>query len=487
MENKFYKRFFFITVILIFVVGVFVYVNFREIVAAVVVTILLLFISTAYLYYTEQLRFLLSFRWKKIEKWLLNTLFGAIILSWLGTFSYNLLVSDSNNDARIRQNMILSEVKKTNRVVKINQDDILSEIDSLHGGIEIFIKNLPQEIEKRIESKVAFNNKKIEELVLENLQLKKKIKELSIANLNKALQSKIELLVSEYRYEEAQNLIDIFLQEEVYIEDSNLAKLYYQKALIFYAQYDYDNSKRQIEKAIELDNQNVSIVIQYAKVLGQISARLNSEYIDESLNTIELESNNVSNLDNVAVAYANKMNIVYRGIQNPVTIYYTGVSDDNVTAIGNGLKKVSGNSYMLSPGLGKDVTINISGILSDGSRVSDSKNFRILEVPRPTGTIRGESGVIRITRSNLETSPVGVKLGDFLFDLNLKVKSFKLKIPGQPAIHINGFKFNSEAKKLLSKAKKGEIIQIFDIRASITGKSSYSLRKVSPITVELID
>lgn len=487
MKTNFYKRFFIITIILILVIGVFVYVNYQEFIAAVVITILLLLVSTAYLYYTNQLRFLLNFKWQKIEKWLLNTVLGVITLSWMGTFTYNYLISKDDNKVINNQNLIFSEVKKINEELKVGQQDILVEIDSTYGGIEEFIKTLPEEIEARIESKATLEKRKIEELVLENWQLRDKIEKLSIANINKALQDKVEKHVLEYRYKEAQNLIDLFLEEEVYIENSDLAKLYYQKSLIHYAQFDFENSKKDIKRALSLEKSSLEMFVHYENILDQIANQID--------NNNSTSSNSISNKyptssNNKLIISADKMDIVYRGVKNPLSISFTGIPNNKVTAFANGLKKISGSSYILEPSKGRTMTIEAIGVLPNGKKVSDSKTFRIKDIPRPTGTIRGEDGgggPLRMERQGLEISSINAELLDFDFDLTLNVTGFSLKVSGEPTVKVRGKKLNSQAKGILRRAKRGGMVQIFDITANIDSNSGYRLKKITPIVVELTD
>jgi hypothetical protein len=52
------------------------------------------------------------------------------------------------------------------------------------------------------------------------------------------------------------------------------------------------------------------------------------------------------------------------------------------------------------------------------------------------------------------------------------------------AIIVNGTKFTAPAKKALSKARRGDIITIYDIKAVIKN-NSYKLKKVIPVSIEL--
>ncbi|MCX2679987.1 gliding motility protein GldM [Galbibacter sp. EGI 63066] len=188
---------------------------------------------------------------------------------------------------------------------------------------------------------------------------------------------------------------------------------------------------------------------------------------------------------NAAVISADKMNVVYRGVSNPMTISIPGIPDNKVSASASGLKRVSGSRYAMMPGTGRTVVIRASGTLPDGQGVSSSSEFRIKDIPRPSGTVRGEYGEIKMPRNNLEISTVGAMLEDFDFDLNLAVSGFKFKVPGQPTVQVRGNRLDARAKSALKRAGRGEAAQIFDIQAYITNNRTYKLKKVSPVVVEL--
>jgi gliding motility-associated protein GldM len=190
---------------------------------------------------------------------------------------------------------------------------------------------------------------------------------------------------------------------------------------------------------------------------------------------------------NAATISADKMNVVYRGVKNPMTISFAGIADNNVKATAQGLNKVSGiGKYVMDVTTvkGREVTINVTGKLPDGKPVTDNATFRIKDLPKPTGTVRGEDGNVKIQRQNLEISTIGAKFDDFDFDLPLNVTGFKFKVFGQPTINVRGNKLDSRAKAALRKAKRGSDVQIFDIEAKAQGVSIL-LKKVSPVIIEL--
>ncbi len=188
---------------------------------------------------------------------------------------------------------------------------------------------------------------------------------------------------------------------------------------------------------------------------------------------------------NAALIAADKMNVVYRGVANPMSISIPGIPNNKVSASAPGLKKVSGSKYVMNPGKGRTVKIMASGTLPDGQRISTPATFRIKDIPRPSGSIRGESGSAKMPRKNLEIATVGALLEDFDFDLNLKVGGFKFKVPGQPTVSVRGSRLDARAKSALKRAKRGDAVQIFDINAYITNNKGYKLKKVSPVVVEI--
>ena len=192
---------------------------------------------------------------------------------------------------------------------------------------------------------------------------------------------------------------------------------------------------------------------------------------------------------NAATIAADKMNVVYRGVSNPMTITFAGIDSKNITANAPGLSGAGGSKYNMTPGSGREVTISVSGKLPNGGgTVSDKATFRIKDIPRPTGTIRGEDGeggCVRMQRAGLEKSSIGAALQDFDFDLKLNVTGFSFKVNGQPTIKVSGRKLNSQASGALRRAKRGETVQIFDINANLAGNSGYKLKKISPICIEL--
>lgn len=187
---------------------------------------------------------------------------------------------------------------------------------------------------------------------------------------------------------------------------------------------------------------------------------------------------------NEAVISADKMNVVYKGLPNPLTISIPGIPGNKVSASAPGLKRVKGNNYVMRPTGSGEVTIRVSGKLPDGKPVSSSKKFRIKDIPAAQGMVRGQFGVVRMPKASAGNITVGAGLPDFLFDLKLNVSGFKVKVPGQVTATVSGTRMSGKAKQLIAKARRGDQITIFDIKATVSG-SSYRIKKVSPVLIEI--
>ncbi|MDD5150056.1 MAG: gliding motility protein GldM [Flavobacterium sp.] len=187
-----------------------------------------------------------------------------------------------------------------------------------------------------------------------------------------------------------------------------------------------------------------------------------------------------------ATISADKMNVVYRGVVNPMTISFAGLSPDMVSASAPGLTRIgNSSSYTMRPGTGTEVKINVVGKLPDGKTVPDTKVFRIKGIPSPTGTIRGETGIVKGPKSNLEIATIGAKLEDFDFEVGLDVVGFNLKVTGFPTVVVPGNKLNAACKSVLSKVGRGDQVTISEIKTKLVGAGSYLLPRTAIVIYEI--
>ncbi|WP_273568114.1 gliding motility protein GldM [Maribacter halichondriae] len=260
-----------------------------------------------------------------------------------------------------------------------------------------------------------------------------------------------------------------------------------------------DNSSTPVRAELTLDGRKLSEGSDYKLESGGVKLLIGSGnagdhevagtiYFKQDGEEIPVEVKNsfaTISKPNAALIAADKMNVVYRGVANPMSISIPGIPNNKVRASAPGLKQSSGSKYVMNPGTGRTVTITASGTLPDGQTVSSKSEFRIKDIPRPAGSVSKQTGSAKLPRSNMEIATIGAMLEDFDFDLNLAVSGFKFKVPGQPTVSVSGNKLNANAKSALKRASRGDAVQIFDIEAYITNNKSYKLKKVSPVVVEI--
>lgn len=184
-----------------------------------------------------------------------------------------------------------------------------------------------------------------------------------------------------------------------------------------------------------------------------------------------------------AVVSADKMNVVYRGLDNPISVSLPGVGDNNISVSATG-GILSGNNgkYSIKPGGSNLAVINVSAKLSSGKTVNSKATFRVKDIPPAMGSVREQFGIVTMPKSGLSNAPIGAGLPDFEFDLKIAVQGFKIKVPGQLTIIVRGSSLDANAKKALGKAKRGDIINIYDIQATANG---VPIKKVLPVSIEL--
>ncbi len=190
---------------------------------------------------------------------------------------------------------------------------------------------------------------------------------------------------------------------------------------------------------------------------------------------------------NSANISADKMNVVYRGLPNPMTISFSGIPDNAVTASAPGLSPAGGKGkYNLNPGAGTEVTVVATGKMADGKTVSDKKLFRIKGIPAPQAAIGGTIGTQKGAKTRLQSSQVTAVLPDFLYDLKFQVTQFVFKVPGQASIVVNGDRVNAQCIAALARASKGDQITISDVKTKIVGEGSgIQTKTAAPAIYEL--
>ena len=186
---------------------------------------------------------------------------------------------------------------------------------------------------------------------------------------------------------------------------------------------------------------------------------------------------------NQAIISVDKMNVVYRGVPNPISISVPGIASNKVNASAPGMTKVGDGKFMLNAGSGSEVKITVNATMPDGKAMSSAQVFRIKGLPAPTGKVGGNTAN-KGPKSNLEVCSVTAIMEDFDFPVSVNVTQFNIKVPGQPTIVVSGSKMDGRARAAIAKASKGDVVVISEIKASFSGIDQLA-KRVSACTYEI--
>ena len=187
-----------------------------------------------------------------------------------------------------------------------------------------------------------------------------------------------------------------------------------------------------------------------------------------------------------SVVALDKMNVVYRGIPNPISIAVNNAKSYVIS--GKGVLKKDDGKYVIYPGSGNETKVFVEIENFDGSKVIEEHVFRIKGLPAPIGTLNGQystNGILFFSLKELEEAEVSFKFIDFLFPIDLNVTHFSIKVSNYPIVNIDGNKITSDVFNLLKKARKNDLIVISHIRAKyMEGDGCH--RSIGPIIFQII-
>ncbi len=182
---------------------------------------------------------------------------------------------------------------------------------------------------------------------------------------------------------------------------------------------------------------------------------------------------------------ADKMNVMYRGLENPVTGSILGADNSklSLSAAGAVVKNTGKGKWDVIPSTGNIVRLTLSGTDPTGKTVSQVFEYRIKGIPRPQGQVRGKS-VNYMPAASIPNQIVAAALPDFDFPVSFTVNSFILKLPGRAGSMVQGNSLSS-AEGMLRTLRPGDVVQIYDIQATATGLGNQRLKEISPVIINV--
>lgn len=167
-----------------------------------------------------------------------------------------------------------------------------------------------------------------------------------------------------------------------------------------------------------------------------------------------------------------KMNVFYRGVENPVSISVAGYSASNIQpSMTNGTLGRDRDGYVVKPGSGPTAMVSVTVTNADGSKKSmPGVEFRVKNVPNPSPYFAGKGVNDNSVRRNELVAAQGVlaKMENFEFDLRFDIVGYTVvttiagNVLEEPCV---GPALTTDAKKVLERVRSGQRVFIENIRA----------------------
>lgn len=185
-----------------------------------------------------------------------------------------------------------------------------------------------------------------------------------------------------------------------------------------------------------------------------------------------------------------KMNVLYRGIDNPVAISVPGISQDALSAsISTGkLIPQSDGTYIARVRSGSEAIVSVSADIQGERQSMGTFKFRLKNVPDPVANFAGKSPADATVKKPELTAALGViaDLKDFVFDLSYPVTSFDITVimgGDIKTLSSNSNRLTADQKELLRQVRRNQVVIIEKIRAKAPDGS---VRKLGSINLRVI-
>lgn len=182
-----------------------------------------------------------------------------------------------------------------------------------------------------------------------------------------------------------------------------------------------------------------------------------------------------------------KMNVLYIGVDNPVSVGVGGIpADQLVVSIAGGTLTSTGKpgSYIARVSGGTQATFTVSVKQNGTTKTVGTYEYRIKRIPDPVayvGTVKGNG---KMSKAELSaTAGVFARMENFDFDCSFQVVSFvmSMNVNGVDIEKIgNGPAMTPDMKTLLNGAKPGNRVLFKDI--TVKGPDG-TLRKIPPVII----
>ena len=177
-----------------------------------------------------------------------------------------------------------------------------------------------------------------------------------------------------------------------------------------------------------------------------------------------------------ATIAADKMNVLYAGISNPVSVSGPVAPDKlSVSFPGCNASNQGGGKFNVSVPtslIGKTVQATVSAKVGETSKTLGQTTFRVKKVPDPRAVLGANIRGGKRAKAELLANPlIRAAMGDdFVYDLKWTVNSYRVIIVSkgmeEPAIVCQGSALSEKAKAAIQKASSNTVIYFSDIKVS---------------------
>lgn len=170
---------------------------------------------------------------------------------------------------------------------------------------------------------------------------------------------------------------------------------------------------------------------------------------------------------------AEKMNVFYIGVENPIAVSATGISSNaiNVTGENCTVSKKDANNYI--------VTVSKTGeafIVVTGGPTTVRKKFRVKAIPNPVALLNNKRGGSLGSGEMAAMTTLYAQLENFDFDIRCSIQSYQMvHVPKRAdaiPVQVNGEKFDGNALRLANAAKPGDQYFFLNIRGRCPGDAA---------------
>ena len=194
-----------------------------------------------------------------------------------------------------------------------------------------------------------------------------------------------------------------------------------------------------------------------------------------------------------ATVSADKMNVLYVGVDNPISISAAGIPADDlspsISGGGGSLRKVGPGKYICTVRSAGKAKINVSAKLDGSSKNMGGMEYRVKRLPDPIAKCGKVVGEGNMNKNMLKVLPgLQASMGDgFAFDLNPQIAGFEMIVSGKGIDPIpyksNSYAFTPQMKRIFGGLVRGNRVYFQGLKCKMPDGTT---RKLSPLSIEVM-